>query len=196
MPHKHRANHQHQPPHSGADAVKVTRTKRAASSPYPRTSSPEADAAQDEVRDELRALHADELAYLSQHWRASRVPRAVERSYTYLFWRTTRRYFLYLWQTWSRAMWSTFFLPTSEWPVSRPCGGWADARGAAFFDRLSIVAFAWVSSWIVFFLLVWCLAANHPLLIRAFNHWSRTHANGLSMINAGACARGAGVRRR
>ena len=123
MPHKHRANHQHQPPHSGADAVKVTRTKRAASSPYPRTSSPEADAAQDEVRDELRALHADELAYLSQHWRASRVPRAVERSYTYLFWRTTRRYFLYLWQTWSRAMWSTFFLPTSECPVSRRAGG-------------------------------------------------------------------------
>ena len=56
----------------------------------------------------------------------------------------------------------------------------------AFFDRLSIVAFALVSSWIVFFLLVWCLVANHPLLTKTFAHWSRTRANGLSMINAGA----------
>ena len=188
MPHRHRNHHHDDANGDHAERVKITRTKRAASSPYPRASSPETDLAHDEIRDELRALHADELAYLSQHWHKSNVPKVVSQSYTYLFWRTTRRYFHYLWQTWSRAIWSTFFLPTSE-SARRSVSMILIGLVAAFFDRLSIVAFALVSSWIVFFLLVWCLAANHPLLIRAFNHWSRTHANGLSMINAGAYSR-------
>ncbi|KAF8588363.1 alpha/beta-hydrolase [Ramaria rubella] len=157
MPQRHR---QH------ADDLPMTRAKRAISSPYPRASSPEAGHVRDAIRDELRALHADELAYLSQQWRRSSVPKAVSNSYTYLFWRTTRRYLHYLWQTWTRALWSTFFLPTTV------------------LDRISIAAFALVSSWIVFFLLVWCLIANHPLLTHTFTHWSRQRANGLSLINA------------
>ena len=92
----------------------MTRVKRAISSPYPRASSPKAPQFSDEIGDQLRALHADELAYLSQQWRRRSVPKVVSNSYTYLFCRTTRRYFKYLWDTWTRALWSTFFLPTSE----------------------------------------------------------------------------------
>ena len=92
----------------------MTRSKRAISSPYPRVSSAEADLVQDEISEQLRALHADEIAYLSQQWRRHSVPKVVSNSYTYLFCRTTRRYLKYLWQTWTRAIWSTIFLPTSE----------------------------------------------------------------------------------
>ncbi|KAF8515774.1 Alpha/Beta hydrolase protein [Hysterangium stoloniferum] len=142
----------------------LTRANRSISSPYPRASS--LAAVPDELRDQLNALHADELAYLSQQWRRRSVPKVVSNSYTYLFCRTSRRYFKYLWQTWTRALWGTFFLPTT------------------FFDRLSIAAFALVSSWIVFFLFVWCLLANHPIFIRSFKYWSNKRAKGFSLINA------------
>ncbi|KAF8517171.1 alpha/beta-hydrolase [Hysterangium stoloniferum] len=45
----------------------LTRANRSISSPYPRASS--LAAVPDELRDQLNALHADELAYLSQQWR-------------------------------------------------------------------------------------------------------------------------------
>ncbi|GJJ13132.1 hypothetical protein Clacol_007382 [Clathrus columnatus] len=142
----------------------MPRAKRAISSPNPRqlqTAGPS-----DEIRYKLRALHADEIAYLSQEWRQNRVPKVVENSYTYLFLRTTRRYIKFLWETWSRALWSTVFLPTT------------------FFDRLSIAAFSIVSSWIVFILLIWCLIANHPMFIKTFNRWSKENASGMTLINA------------
>lgn len=109
MPHRHRTANRHN------HELPATRVKRAASSPYPRVSSPEAGQAHDEIREKLRALHADEIAYLSQGWKRSNVPKVVSQSYGYLFWRTNRRFFHYLWQTWTRALWSTLFLPTSEY---------------------------------------------------------------------------------
>ncbi|KIJ53646.1 hypothetical protein M422DRAFT_154991 [Sphaerobolus stellatus SS14] len=142
----------------------MTRTRRAISSPYPRVPLAQS---YDPVREELQALHADELAALSyQNRRKRALPKLVKKSYTYFFWKTTRKYFDYLWKTWTRALWSTFFLPTT------------------FIDRLSIVAFALVSSWIVFFLLIWCLIARHPCAISAFERWSNKSADGFSIINA------------
>lgn len=90
----------------------MTRTKRAISSPYPRQ-SPYPNVG-DDLRHQLQALHADEIAHLSQQWRRHHVPKVVEDSFTYLFLRTTRRYIKFLWEVWSRALWSTIFLPTSK----------------------------------------------------------------------------------
>ena len=51
-------------------------------------------------------------------------------------------------------------------------------------DRLSMIAFAFVSSWILFGLMIWCLFINFPYLVNMFNHWSMKNAKGLSMTNA------------
>ncbi|KIM22347.1 hypothetical protein M408DRAFT_323826 [Serendipita vermifera MAFF 305830] len=131
--------------------------------PHGFVESPPASRSNSGIKDDLWLLHADEMISLSQRKRP-----VVHSSDTYvtLFGKIVGHYLHFLQITWVRCGWSILVLPGTT------------------LDRLSMIAFASMSSWILFGLMIWCLFINHPYLVIRFNQWSNKNAKGLSMANA------------
>ena len=83
-------------------------------------SAPTAEQKVEEIKSALQDLHGDELADLAQ--KRGLVIRKDEE-YSSVFRKTVLNYLRYLRTTWTRALWSTMFLPTSEYFLHSPCYG-------------------------------------------------------------------------
>ncbi|KAF8323587.1 Alpha/Beta hydrolase protein [Cantharellus anzutake] len=122
----------------------------------------------DDIHSILRKLRLDEVVGLSQNNTHKRTVRYnAAGNYISLVFLETGRYIRYLFQTWTSVIISILF------------------GGLGLFDALSLLFFAVGGSALLLLILIFCLAAHFPVLVRLYYRWSAKYGGGLGLVNAG-----------
>ncbi|EJD51180.1 hypothetical protein AURDEDRAFT_159588 [Auricularia subglabra TFB-10046 SS5] len=111
----------------------------------------------------LHALHSDELSNFLKHPKKIRDP---SLGYGRFALATIGDFIRFLFSTWTRAIWDACFSPT------------------VLLDRIAIVGFATLASFIMYGALLWCLFYNLPFVNRIFEFLSRRFLGGVSIANS------------
>lgn len=111
----------------------------------------------------LHALHSDELSRFLRHPDKIRDPRL---GYGWFVLATVRDFIGFLVATWTRALWDAFLSPT------------------VLLDRISIIAFAALASFIMYGALLWCLFCKLSFVDSIFNLVSQRFLGGVSLANS------------
>ncbi|KAF8334723.1 uncharacterized protein EI90DRAFT_457582 [Cantharellus anzutake] len=136
--------------------------------PAPAPGAPGDDGGQEReglINDKLASLRFDELVAMGHSRRGTKPHHRRGQTTLGAIWVPLEAYLKYLYVTWSNILATTMEVPLA--------------------DLLLTIAFALLTSVILFLGLIWCQIWNLPLVETLYTIWSNKYANGLGLANSG-----------